>query len=420
MPRLALVFVLCLALRARAEDAVAASPEKDYRAKRQAALAAQWMETKLPWETPAAFLARMLDSARDDDSRATAAVGWEFHQRGDKERATFWLSRSAEHGNRFAAYLLGLLNPLSAPADASAVDWMQRAADAGLADAQFEIGVRDAQGKIAKLDLAAARDWYGRAAAQNYAPALCNLATLELQGSGGPANLEAATQHFRAAGDAGFPQGSFGLGEVLRVQNNFAAAAAAYRRAADAGIIEADFWLGCFASQGIGQARDETEAANRFFKAAAGGHAVSQAVSADLLARGVGVAADPDAASRWEVELQKITDRELCTSLGGVYLEGRLVPRDLVKALQYFRKAAAQGQPTAQRWAGAILASGEAGERNLLEAYQWLWLAARKGQPDAESAFQAVLQSMDGNQILEAARRAEQFQPTPPDGIPKN
>ncbi len=408
------VLILILTLPARAAESATAQADKDYRQKRQAALAAQWMETKLPWETPASYLARLLDTAREGDSRATAALGWEFHQRGDKDRARNWLGRSAEGGNRFAAYILGLLPPPSDSPDASAVDWMRRAADEGLADAQFEIAVRYALGKLVPLDPAAAREWYARAAAQKYAPALCNLATMEWQGLGGPSDLKSAEEHFRAAADAGFAQGAFGLGEVLRVQNRYAEAAGSYGRAAEAGIVEADFWLGCFASQGLAEARDEAEAAKHFLKAALGGHIVSQAIAADLLARGAGIPADVDEAACWDGEIEQITDREISTTIGGLYLEGRLVKRDFVKALRFFRGAAEQGQPTAQRWAGALLASGEAGERNLTEAYQWLWLAARKGLPEAETAFQSVLQAMSGDQIIEAAKRAEQFQPSAP------
>ncbi|MGB8167220.1 MAG: tetratricopeptide repeat protein [Chthoniobacteraceae bacterium] len=414
MRTFALVLALFFPLAARAVDSPAVRAEKEYRAKRQAALSAQWLETKLPWETPASFLARLIDTAREGDSRATAALGWEFHQRGDKERARSWLGKSAERGNRFAAYLLGVLQAPTDPPDPIGVDWMRRAAEEGLADAQFEIAIRYAQGKQAALDLAVAREWYARAAEQKYAPALCNLATMEWQGTGGPADLESAGRHFRAAAEAGLPQGDFGLGEVLRVQGRYADAAAAYSRAAEVGIVEADFWLGCFASQGLVQPRDETEAAKHFLKAALAGHTVSQAIAADLLARGTGIAADPEAAARWDAELQKISDRELNTTIGGLYLEGRLVKRDFVKALRYFRGAAEQGQPAAQRWAGALLASGEAGERNLTEAYQWLWLAARNGQRDAEPAFQSVLQAMSGDQIIEAAKRAEQFQPSAP------
>lgn len=410
----ALLLTLLLTLPARAAETPAVRAEKQYREKRQAALAAQWMETKLPWETPQAFLARLLDTAREGDSRATAGLGWEFQQKGDKDRARTWLARSAEAGNRFAAYLLGLLQPPADPPEPDAIDWMRRAADEGLADAQFEIAVRHVQGKLAPLDLAAAREWYGRAAAQNYAPALCNLATMEWQGTGGPADLQKAEEHFRAAAEAGLPQGEFGVGEVLRVQSRFAEAAEAYTRAAEAGIADADFWLGCFASQGLAAPRDEAAAARHFLRAAAAGHAVSQAVAADLLTHGTGLAADPEAAARWEAETQKITDRELITTIGGLFLEGRLVKRDLARALRFFRVAAGQGQPAAQRWAGALLASGEAGERDLMEAYQWLWLAARKGQPDAESTFQKVLQAMSGDQIVEAAKRAEQYQATRP------
>jgi len=425
MLRVALLLGLVLALAARGEEATQPRPvvaEKEYRAKRQAAFIAQWMEVKLPFETPAGFLARLLDTAREGDHRATAALGWEFHQRGDTGRAAMWLGRAAERENPFAAYLLGLIAP---PKDGAAglpmeIDWMQRAADAGFPDAQFEIALRFIQGKRAPLDPAQARDWYGRAAGQHYAPALCNLATMEMQAQGGPADLAAAEQHFGEAGELGLPQGYFGLGEVRRQQNRLAECIPPYEKAADAGIVDADFWLGCLALQLPDRPRDETKAAKHFIRAAAGGHFLAKIIAADIQRRGAGVDPDPQAPARLEPELAKVTDLQTIATIGGLFLEGKLVERDPAKALSYLRRAAIQGHAASQRWAGTLLATGEGGERDLEEAYQWLWLAARNGQTDAEPAFQAVLRAMDGNQIVHAARRAESFLPKPAPPAAKN
>ncbi len=400
----------------RADEPRAVLAEREYRARRDAALRSQWMEVRLPFEKPAGFLARLMDTAREGDSRATAALGWEFHQRGDSGRAELWLGRAAERGNPFAAYLLGLLQAQKEGAASlpMEIDWMQRAADAGFPDAQFEIGLRAIAAKRGPVDPVKARDWYGRAAAQHYAPALCNLATLELQGSGGPIDLPAAERHFDAAATLGLPQGHYGLGEVRRQQNRLGESIPPYEKAADAGIIEADFWLGCYALELPDQPRDEKRAAKHFIRAAAGGHFIAKIIAADIQRRGAGVDPDPQAPARLEPELAKVTDQQMLATIGGLFLDGKLVARDLAKALHYFRLAAAQGHAASQRWAGAILASGEAGEKNLEEAYQWLWLAARGGQTDAEPAFQAVHRAMDGNQILHAARRAESFAPKIP------
>jgi len=422
MSRVALLLAFLFTFAARAtEGERPAEPrvttvEKDYRARRQAALAAQWMEVKLPFETPAQFLARLIDTAREGDSRATAALGWEFHQRGDTGRAKIWLGRSAERENPFAAYLLGLLETKESatPAVPPEIDWMQRAADAGFADAQFEIALRHVLGKGVPADAVAGREWYGRAAAQNYAPALCNLATMEIQGQGGAVDFPAAEEHFRQAAASGFPQGHYGLGEVCRLQNRLADSIPPYELAAEAGLVEADFWLGCLALQLPGQPRDEKKAALHFIRAAAGGHFMARIIAADIQRRGAGVDPDPEAAGRLEPELAKLTDPQLLATIGGLFLEGKLVERDPSNALRYFRRAALQGHPAAQRWAGALLATGEAGERDLEEAYQWLWLAARGGEADAEPIFQAVLRAMDGPQIVHAARRAEGFLPAPP------
>lgn len=408
MFRAAVIFALAWPFAALAATAPEPGPaEAQYRSRRQAALAAQWMEIKLPFETPAQFLARLLDTARDGDPRGTAALGWEFQQRGDAGRARMWLGRSAERGNPFAAYILGLLAAKDGtPPDPAAPDWMQRAADAGLPDAQFEIALRHAR---AKEDVVA-RGWYERAAEQHYPPALCNLASMELLGAAGSTDLRRAEEHFRDACKAGFPQGFFGLGEALRLQGHLAEAVAPYEEAAEAGIAQADFWLGCFALQLPGRPRDEKKAATHFLHAALGGQVIAQAIAADFLRHGTGVAEDADAAARWDQEIGKITDPQVVATLGGLFLEGKLVRRDPVRALGFFRLAAEQGQPAAQRWAGTLLATGEAGETNLQEAYQWLWLASRNGQPDAEAAFQSLLKAMSGEQIIDAARRTERFQ----------
>jgi TPR repeat protein len=234
---------------------------------------------------------------------------------------------------------------------------------------------------------------------------------MELQGAGGAVDVKGAEEHFRAAADAGFPQGDYGLGEVLRLQNKLAEAGAPYERAAAAGIIEADFWLGCIASEGLGQARDEKTAAVHFLKAALGGHLVSQAIAADVMRHGAGMTPDPDGARHWDVEVEKFENADVIATIGSLYIEGRLVQRDPVKALHFLRKAAERGQAAAQRLAGTLLATGDAGERDLEEAYQWLWLASRSGQADAEPAFRAVLNSMSGEQIIQAAKRAESFHP---------
>lgn len=415
MRRLAFLLALfCLPGAVRSAENAVARIDAEYRAKRQAALSAQWMDVKLPIETPAEFLSRVLDAAREGDSRATAALGWRYQEQGDLVRARTWLTRAAESGNLFAQHVLGLLKkPDGAPAEdpATAVDWLRRAADGGLPESQFEVALRYAQGKGAPLDPATAREWYGRAAAQRYAPALCNLGTMELQGTGGAVDLKSAEAHFRTAGEAGFPQGHYGVAEVLRLQNKLADAIAPYQRAAEAGIAEADFWLGCFASQGLGRPRDEKTAAQHFLKAALGGHLVSEAIAADVLRQGAGVPPDPEGAKRWDAEVEKFENADVVATVGSLYVEGRLVRRDPARALHFLRKAAERGQAAAQRLAGTLLATGEAGERDLGEAYQWLWLASRNGQADAEPAFRAVLNAMSGEEILQAAKRAERFHP---------
>ena len=66
------------------------------------------------------------------------------------------------------------------------------AADQGNAQAQFNLGNMDAQGRGGPQDYAAARRWYGLAADQGLAEAQNNLGFMHKQGQGGPQDYAAA------------------------------------------------------------------------------------------------------------------------------------------------------------------------------------------------------------------------------------
>ncbi len=408
MTRIFLCLLLCGILAARAAEERQAPA--DFQAKRQAALVRDWMEAKRESETPAQFLARLMDAAREGDARAMATVGSEFRQRQDDGRAAHWWRQAAENGNSLAAYLLASLYASEAARDEEqSLAWLRRAAEAGLAEAQMDLGNRCAEGRGVELDPAAARIWHRQAAEGGYLPAWCNLATLEMQGRGGAQDLQSAAGHFQKAADAGIAQGFFGIAETRRLQNRMVEAARAYEQAAAAGIAEADFWLGCLYAEGAGKPRDDAKAAAHFIKAAEAGHPTAQAVAGDFLRRGIGVAADPEGAQRWTEEARKCTNPDATVIIGRLFLDGRLVQRNLPQALYFLQHAAQRGSAYAQRWAGALLATGEAGERDLERAYVWLWLAARQGDTEAEKAFQTLLPAMSGEQILQAARKAAEW-----------
>ena len=124
---------------------------------------AEYLATK-PAPTPEAMLAK----------------GRDFLKAGDTAAAFLVFRRAAEQGNTAAQLELGAFyDPLTQPArggfapeGARAADWYERAALAGVAEAQRKLGLLLAKGGAGlAADTVKARTWLQQAAAQNDADA---------------------------------------------------------------------------------------------------------------------------------------------------------------------------------------------------------------------------------------------------------
>ncbi|MBY6089208.1 caspase family protein [Maritimibacter alkaliphilus] len=125
----------------------------------------------------------------------------------------------AEEGNTRS--LLGLaymrLNPSDARFDpAQAVGYLQRAADAGSAEAQYELGIQYETGKGVTADNARALDYYMAAARQDYPDALNDLGFFYYQGMLGlPADPQKALIYFERAADQRHPQAMYNFAALI-------------------------------------------------------------------------------------------------------------------------------------------------------------------------------------------------------------
>ena len=72
-------------------------------------------------------------------------------------------------------------------------------------------------------------------------------------------------------------------------------------------------------------------------------------------------------------------DREAQYSVGRVYFKGEGVPQDLLKAMDYFRRAAEQGNFKAQNNLGSMYAQGQGVPKDVAEAIKWFRKAADQG-----------------------------------------
>ncbi|MDH4328118.1 MAG: sel1 repeat family protein [Nitrospira sp.] len=103
---------------------------------------------------------------------------------------------------------------------------------------------------------------------------------------------------------------------------------------------------------------------------------------------------------------------EAQNNLGGLYAEGKGVPKDYVQARQWYEKAAAQGHALAQNNLAELYFAGLGVPQDLVRAYMWVNIAAvhLKGdeQKQAEANRDDVAQRMTPAQVTEAKRLSKE------------
>jgi len=179
-------------------------------------------------------------------------------------------------------------------------EWKE-SAEAGKAEAQFDLGVLYAQGLGVRRDLTQAAAWYRKSAEQGNAAAQFALGQLYSRGWGVPRDEADAIRWFQMANsvDSDGPPTDWAPVEGYGMQRDPRQAAYWYRQAADKGHAEAQFNLGRLYSSGAGVKRDEEQAARWISASATQGYAPALADLGGRCASGNGVAKDDKRAYFW-------------------------------------------------------------------------------------------------------------------------
>jgi len=115
-------------------------------------------------------------------------------------------SAQYEIGQRYANGANGL------PQDnEQAAYWLNRAAEQGLAPAQYRLGTMFEKGIGVPENPTKARTWYERASAQGNVKAMHNLAVMQAEGAGGPQDFAGAARSFDAAALHGLADSQYNL-----------------------------------------------------------------------------------------------------------------------------------------------------------------------------------------------------------------
>ena len=95
-----------------------------------------------------------------------------------------------------------------------------------------------------------------------------------------------------------------------------------------------------------------------------------------------------------------------------MYVEGRGVPQDYAEAVNWYRKAANQGDAMAQYNLGSMYADSQGVPQDYVRAYMWFSLSAAQGDKDAGKYRDLAAPRMTPAQIAEAQKLARDWKPT--------
>jgi TPR repeat protein/transglutaminase-like putative cysteine protease len=229
---------------------------------------------------------------------------------------------------------------------AAAAAWT-RAAQRGVAEAQFRLGLAYHYGDGVKQDQAAAAPWFRLAAQQEHASGANMWGLYLMDGLGG-------------------------------VDRDRAAANDWYRRGAELGDEVAALNLGRNHLDGRGIARDAAQGVRYLLQAAELGNLEAQPLLAWRYADGNGVRKDDDAAAYW-ADLAAMRGSDIGhVYLGRLLWEGRGVDKDPALGTRHIREAADHGDVTAWYFMGEALAFGHGIEKDPALAFQWFQKAAQE------------------------------------------
>lgn len=242
-----------------------------------------------------ALAATCLAFACAEDAADAYAQGRQYDEQGDYESAYACYLTAAEAGNAEAMFNLGWMYTNGQGVsrdDVKAVEWYQKAADLGNVDAMVNLGLMYLFGQGVSPNDAKAAEWFQKAADLGDSVAMSNLGQMYFDGRGVPQNDAKAAELFQKSADLGYAGAMSNLGVMyangIGVPKDRAKAVEWYQKAADLGEVTAMRNLGECYEKGLGVPQDDVNALAWYQKAAALGHEFAQQKVAEMQAAGRG------------------------------------------------------------------------------------------------------------------------------------
>ncbi|MGV3757439.1 MAG: tetratricopeptide repeat protein [Verrucomicrobiota bacterium] len=323
---------------------------------------------------------------------------------------------AAEKGDLTAQHYLGYYHVTGLGGvtnETQGLHWYLKAAEKNFPNSLNNIGVLYLHGKSIKTDDATACQWLERAAQQGFPMAMRNLAELMRQDRYPRQKAPELRQLLEKAATTGDPEAQMQLGHYLsnppaggihETQN----AIYWYKKALAQGRHDACYHIGQ-ALNIFSDTRKKELAALWYQRGADKGDVSSQAAVGWALFTGQGVRQDPEKGLKITLELAEKGHAGMMYTLGRYYADEGLpvrspLPRDLPKAMMWYRKAAQAGQTSAMEMLGQHLLEDARDAATEQEGAKWLQQAAATGLSSAKTKL---------------ALLAETRPQLVPDGLPK-
>ncbi|MCG6205217.1 sel1 repeat family protein [Rhodopseudomonas sp. HC1] len=266
--------------------------------------------------------------------------------------------------------------------------WIEKAAAAGLRDAQAMLGDLLRAGRGCDVDLDAARLWYTKAAEQASANAAFGLGDIYYQGLGVEKDVAVASEWYKKAASEGHVRGHTALGYLHMngegVERDLVAAGKYFQEAARHADVNALFSLAEMHIEGAGVSKSINKAETCLRKAGRRGHLPSMIKLGELYSRGFGAEPNLTEAAEWYSLAAEKGNVNSQFVLGRFYANGTGVPPSQRLAAKWFEKAAEGGHAAAAHQIGLILLNGRGVEPDLQRAIHWLRRAAEAGIGQAQ------------------------------------
>jgi len=168
---------------------------------------------------------------------------------------------------------------------------------------------------------------------------------------------------------------------------NYSEAAKWFRKAAEQGHIVAQYNIAAMHRNGTGVIHDDKEAVKWYLKAAEQGYIKAQETLGYMYQRGDGVAQDYKEAAKWFLKAAEQGQDRSQVNIGFLYSKGYGVAQDYNEAVKWYRKAAEQGDADSQFNLGVMYKQGRGVAQDYKETAKWYLKAAEQGYTKAQDAL---------------------------------